>query len=85
MRKDDYENKLDLAHIDLNGKMNYIANDYLKRMEFARDNGCNTVMITGTSEPQQNKDFLSFFRKSQFITAKPIQVHRDTDNWCRVR
>lgn len=73
MRKDDYENKLDLAHIDLNGKMNYIANDYLKRMEFARDNGCNTVMITGTSEPQQNKDFLSFFARANSLLPSPFK------------
>ena len=35
--------------------------DYKKRMEFARDNGCNTVMLTGNSEPQQNKSFLRTF------------------------
>lgn len=35
--------------------------DYKKRLEFARDNGCNTVMLTGNSEPQQNKSFLRTF------------------------
>lgn len=33
-------------------------NDYKKRLEFARDNGCNTMLITGTAEPLQNKSFL---------------------------
>ena len=35
--------------------------DYKRRLEFARDNGCNTVMLTGSSEPQQNKSFLQSF------------------------
>ena len=25
--------------------------DYVKRLEFARDNGCNTAALTGNSEP----------------------------------
>lgn len=32
--------------------------DFVKRLEFARDNGCNTMMITGDAEPQQNRAFL---------------------------
>lgn len=42
---------------------NYIesCNEYKKRMAFARDNGCNVVMLTGTAEPTQNKGFLSLF------------------------
>ena len=35
--------------------------DYMRRLEFARDNGCNTVMLTGNSEPQQNRQFLQHF------------------------
>lgn len=35
--------------------------DYLKRLEYARDNGCNVLMLTGTSEPQQNRKFLTWF------------------------
>lgn len=38
------------------------TNSYLEdlriRMQYARDNGCNTLMLTGNNEPQQNKDFL---------------------------
>lgn len=37
--------------------MEYIE-DLKKRMQYARDNGCNTLMLTGNNEPQQNKDFL---------------------------
>lgn len=39
----------------------YTCNEYKKRMAFARDNGCNVVMLTGTAEPTQNKSFLSLF------------------------
>lgn len=35
--------------------------DYIERMQFARDNGCNTVMLTGDCEPQQNWKFLQLF------------------------
>jgi len=35
--------------------------DYIKRMAFARDNGCNTVVLTGTGEPLQNMRFLRNF------------------------
>lgn len=38
-----------------------IVRDYIERLNFARDNGCNTVILTGKSEPQQNKKFLLFF------------------------
>lgn len=57
MQTEDYKNQMDtnLPFFDL-----YQA-DYIKRLEFARDNGCNTVMLTGNSEPQQNKAFLQMF------------------------
>lgn len=32
--------------------------DLRKRMQYARDNGCNTLMLTGNNEPQQNRSFL---------------------------
>lgn len=35
--------------------------DMVKRLAYARDNGCNTVMLTGTCEPQQNRKFLTDF------------------------
>ena len=35
--------------------------DFQKRMMFARDNGCNTVMLTGNGEPLMNESFLNFF------------------------
>lgn len=36
-------------------------NDYKKRLRFARDNGCNTVILTGDGEPAVNRRFLDSF------------------------
>lgn len=57
MHADSHLNQMDanLPFYDLYEK------DYIKRLEFARDNGCNTVMLTGNSEPQQNRNFLQKF------------------------
>lgn len=35
--------------------------DYMDRLAFARDNGCNTAVLTGDGEPIYNKDFLNDF------------------------
>lgn len=35
--------------------------DYMHRLSFARDNGCNTVMLTGDGEPIMNPVFLEKF------------------------
>ena len=32
---------------------------YLNRMQFVRDEGCNSMIITGTAEPQQNMRFIN--------------------------
>ena len=52
-----YKNQMDdnLPFFDL------CVKDYLKRLEFAQRNGCNTIMLTGDSEPQQNRKFLTYF------------------------
>lgn len=57
MHSENYKNQMDdnLPFFDL-----YLK-DYLKRLDFAQRNGCNTVMLTGNSEPQQNRKFLTYF------------------------
>ena len=69
MHCEDYKNQLDenLPFFDL------YLNDYLKRLQFARDNNCNTVMLTGTSEPQQNKKFLTYFGMMNRMLKSPFQ------------
>lgn len=48
-------------------------NDFIKRMEFARDNGCNTCMLTGDVEPQQNIDFLKHFGDMNRDLERPFR------------
>lgn len=47
--------------------------DYLKRLAFCRDNGVNTVMLTGNSEPQQNRKFLTDFGIFMMLLDKPFR------------
>lgn len=69
MHCDTYKNQMDdnLPFFDL-----YLR-DYIKRLEFARDNGCNTVMLTGTSEPQQNRKFLTYFGMIMQMMQHPFR------------
>lgn len=45
---------------DISGFSDF-SEDMRKRLEYARENGCNTCMLTGNNEPQQNKAFLRVF------------------------
>lgn len=69
MHCNEYKNQMDdnLPFFDL-----YLK-DYLKRLKFARDNGCNTVMLTGTGEPQQNRKFLTYFGMFMQMMDDPFQ------------
>lgn len=64
-----YKNQMDdnLPFFDL-----YLK-DYMARLEFARSNGCNTVMLTGNSEPQQNRKFLTYFGMMMQMMRDPFQ------------
>lgn len=68
MHCNQYKNQMDdnLSFFDL-----YLR-DYLERLEFARSNGCNTVMLTGTSEPQQNRKFLVYFGMMMKMMRDPF-------------
>ncbi|MCM1324384.1 MAG: radical SAM protein [Acetobacter sp.] len=50
----DYLNRIDTMNEDFPT----VVNEYLARLNYARDNGCNAVMLTGNCEPQQNRSFL---------------------------
>lgn len=69
MHCDTYKNQMDdnLPFFDL-----YLR-DYIKRLEFARDNGCNTIMLTGNSEPQQNRKFLTYFGMMMQLMDNPFR------------
>lgn len=47
--------------------------NFKKRMEFARDNNCNTVMLTGECEPQQNIIFLDFVKNVMKDMERPFR------------
>lgn len=66
MHKEEYE-CLILQNADL------YRESYKNRMAFARDNGCNTVMLTGQGEPQQNMNFLKKFAKMNAELAMPFR------------
>jgi hypothetical protein len=65
-----YPNQIEenLAFYDL------YLNDYLKRLAFCRENGCNTVMLTGNAEPQQNKRFLVDFGIMMRLMKSPFPI-----------
>lgn len=47
--------------------------DYMERLQFARDNGCNTLILTGDGEPVVNKDFLNDFASWNVQIANPFR------------
>ena len=47
--------------------------DYYNRLQFARDNGCNVVVLTGTGEPIQNPKFLDFFSEINDTLTTPFK------------
>ena len=47
--------------------------DYYNRLQFARDNGCNVVVLTGTGEPIQNPRFLDFFAEVNETLTTPFK------------
>ena len=59
-------------------KGNYVTDDieykdYFNRLQFARDNGCNVVVLTGTGEPVQNMRFIKFFSEVNSTLNTPFK------------
>jgi len=46
---------------------------YKRRLEFARDNGCNTAIITGDGEPLTNRPHLDRFAKLNWTLNSPFR------------
>ncbi len=49
-----------------------IPRAYLDRMQFVRDEGCNSMILTGTAEPQQNLDFIYQLLAYNRLLRKPF-------------
>lgn len=47
--------------------------DFIARLSFARDNGCNTVILTGDGEPVLNTSFLIFFASCNAQLSSPFK------------
>lgn len=69
MREEPYIDQID----ENNRFYDLYVSDYRKRLEFARDNGCNTAILTGNCEPQQNREFLKFFGAMNESLSKPFR------------
>lgn len=52
---------------------NLYEQDYIKRLQFARDNGCNTSILTGDGEPLFNRTFLNDFSHWNKIITSPFK------------
>ncbi|MBQ4561684.1 MAG: radical SAM protein [Clostridia bacterium] len=48
------------------------SGDMRKRLIYARENNCNTCMLTGNNEPQQNKEFLRVFSEVNRSLSNPF-------------
>ena len=57
MNEKKYKNQLDAS----NPFYDLYLEDFERRLQFARDNGCNTIMITGSGEPLLNRRYLETF------------------------
>lgn len=49
-----------------------LPEQYLNRIKFVREEGCNTMMITGTAEPQQNLPFIYALLEANKKLPKPF-------------
>jgi len=47
--------------------------DYFNRLQFARDNGCNVIVLTGTGESIQNLKFIRFFSEVNSTLNTPFK------------
>src|SRR5574343_501109 len=61
-------------HIERNLRFRRLyQEDYMERLAFARDNGCNTAILTGDGEPIYNVDFLNDFAQWNARIPSPFR------------
>ncbi|WP_020614211.1 radical SAM protein [Sediminispirochaeta bajacaliforniensis] len=69
MKADEYKD-----HIERNLRFRDLyERDYMDRLAFARDNGCNTAILTGDGEPLVNIDFLNDFASWNARLSSPFR------------
>jgi len=69
MHQDNYADQIEenLPFFDL------YSRDFCRRLQFARDNGCNTVILTGDGEPVCNTSFLKYFASWNASIESPFR------------
>jgi len=69
MKRDRYTNQIEgnKAFRDLYKK------DYKTRLEFSRDNGCNTLVLTGDGEPMANRKFIEDILEWNSYLSSPFR------------
>jgi len=56
--------------------------DYIRRLQFARNNGVNTIILTGDAEPLQNEQFLNYFSLWNKSINPPFEwIELQTTGW----
>jgi len=70
MHESEYETMIS----DKNLYYDLYKKDFINRLAFARDNGCNTIMLTGDCEPLQNRSFLTKFGDFNQTLASPFRT-----------
>jgi len=70
MHESEYETMIS----DKNLYYDLYKKDFINRLAFSRDNGCNTVMLTGDCEPLQNRSFLTKFGDFNQTLASPFRT-----------
>ena len=73
-----YEDRIGRAIRDVDHKMNDTTNaliEYQNRLHFAKENGVNTVILTGIGEPLQNISFIEWFSTMNRHSYHPFNFH----------
>lgn len=69
MHTEEYENRIEKAFYHYG----IYKQDFIRRLEFARDNGCNTAILTGSGEPMINHSFLKDFASFNQALQSPFR------------
>lgn len=73
MRDEDYPTITYKADSSFDAFFSQAQHEFLKRMNFARDNGCNTLVLTGNGEPLYNHEYYMFVKECNSMLDKPFR------------
>jgi len=59
--------------VGLSSDRNGVQDKYLNKMAFARDNGCNTLLLTSKGEPMSNRGFIKWVCELNTKLQKPFR------------